>query len=84
MYINVLKDIARSCDCDPSAGPIICPDIGYLVSDDPVAIDKASLDLVNKVEENIFERINRVDPLKQILHAKKIGLDSDKYELIKI
>ncbi|MCK4416493.1 MAG: DUF362 domain-containing protein, partial [Thermoplasmatales archaeon] len=45
IYLNELKRISKSCDCDPFADPIICPDIGYLVSDDPVAIDKASLDL---------------------------------------
>ena len=28
IYLNELKRIARSCDCDPFAGPIICPDIG--------------------------------------------------------
>jgi hypothetical protein len=84
LYINVLKDIARSCDCDPSAGPIICPDIGYLISNDPVAIDKASLDLVNKVKKNVFERINGVDPTRQILYAKKFGLGSDRYKLIEI
>ena len=84
IYVNVLKDIARSCDCDPSAGPIICPDIGYLVSDDPVAIDKVSLDLVDEMEKNIFEKVNKVNPIMQIKHAEKIGLGSDKYKLIKI
>jgi len=84
IYVNVLKDIARSCDCDPSAGPIICPDIGYLVSDDPVAIDKASLDLVDEMEKNIFEKVNKVNPIMQIKHAEKIGLGSNKYKLIKI
>jgi uncharacterized protein len=51
LYLNELKRIAKGCDCDPNAGPIICPDIGYLVSDDPVAIDKASLDFINKVKK---------------------------------
>jgi len=56
IYLNEIKRIARSCDCDPFAGPVICPDIGYLVSDDPVAIDKASLDLVNDVKKDVFEK----------------------------
>jgi uncharacterized Fe-S center protein len=84
IYLNELKRIARSCDCDPLAGPIICPDIGYLVSDDPVAIDKASIDLIHNVKENIFEKKNKVNPLKQIQYGEEIGLGSSSYQLIQL
>jgi len=84
IYLNELKRIARSCDCDPLAGPIICPDIGYLVSDDPVAIDKASIDLIYNVKENIFEKENKVNPLKQIQYGEEIGLGSPSYQLIEL
>jgi len=84
IYLNEVKRISRSCDCDPSAGPIICPDIGYLVSDDPVAIDKASLDLINDVKKDIFEKENNVRPLKQIKYGEEIGLGSSSYQLIEI
>ena len=84
IYLNEIKRIARSCDCDPSAGPIICPDIGYLVSDDPVAIDKASLDLVNDVKKDVFEKENNISPLKQIKYGEEIGLGSPSYQLIEI
>jgi uncharacterized Fe-S center protein len=84
LYLNELKRIAKGCDCDPNAGPIICPDVGYLVSDDPVAIDKASLDLINDVKENVFLKINKVDPLKQIKYGEEIGLGSSSYQLIMV
>jgi uncharacterized protein len=84
VYLNELKRIVKGCDCDPNAGPIICPDIGYLVSDDPVAIDKASLDLINKVKGNVFEEINKIDPMKQIRYGEEIGLGSSSYELIEL
>ena len=84
LYFNELKRIAKSCDCDPTRNKIICPDIGYLVSDDIVAIDKASLDLINNVKENIFEKENKVSPLKQIKYAEEIGLGSSSYQLIEI
>ncbi len=84
LYLNELKRIAKGCDCDPNAGPIICPDIGYLVGDDPVAIDKASLDLINKVKENVFEKVNKVNPLKQIKYGEQIGLGSASYQLIEL
>jgi len=84
LYMNELKRIAKGCDCDPNAGPIICPDIGYLVSDDPVAIDKASLDRINNVKENVFEKVNKVNPLKQIKYGEQIGLGSTSYQLIEL
>jgi hypothetical protein len=84
IYLNEVKRIARSCDCDPFADPIICPDIGYLVSDDPVAIDKASIDLIYNVKENVFEKENKVNPLKQIQYGEEIGLGSSSYQLIEL
>ncbi|MFH1101162.1 MAG: DUF362 domain-containing protein [Methanobacteriota archaeon] len=84
LYLNELKRIARGCDCDPFAGPIICPDIGYLLSDDPVAIDKASLDRINQVKEHVFEKENKVDPFKQIKYGEDIGLGSSSYQLIEL
>jgi uncharacterized Fe-S center protein len=84
IYLNELKRIVGSCDCDPSAGPIICPDIGYLVSDDPVAIDKASLDLINDIKPNLFEKKNKISPYKQIKFGEEIGLGSSSYQLIEL
>jgi uncharacterized Fe-S center protein len=84
IYLNELKRIAKSCDCDPSADPIICPDIGYLVSDDPVAIDKASLDLIDDIKGNIFEKENKISPYKQIKFGEEIGLGSSSYQLIEL
>jgi len=84
IYLNEVKRIAKSCDCDPFADPIICPDIGYLVSDDPVAIDKASLDLINDIKKDVFEIENNISPLKQIKYGEEIGLGSSSYRLIEI
>jgi len=84
IYLNELKRIAKSCDCDPTYNPIICPDIGYLVSDDIVAIDKASLDLINDLKGNIFEKKNKVDPYKQIDFGEEIDLGSSSYQLIEL
>ena len=84
IYLNDVNRIAKSCDCDPLAGPIICPDIGFLLSDDPVAIDKASLDLVNKVKPDVFKKHNKVDPERQIKYGEEIGLGSTSYQLVEI
>lgn len=81
IYINELRRISRSCDCDPSAGPIICPDIGFLVSDDPAAVDKASLDLIYELKPDVFRKVNHVDPIKQIIFGEEIELGSSSYKL---
>ena len=46
-YINFLMNITPDCDCASWSDAPIVPDIGILAGTDPVAMDKASLDLVN-------------------------------------
>ncbi len=73
LYINTLVNITRSCDCDSHPGPIICPDIGYLASNE-LAIDRASLELIDEVKPKVFEEMNGIDPSKQVRYAQEIGL----------
>ncbi|MBN2603106.1 MAG: DUF362 domain-containing protein [Candidatus Thermoplasmatota archaeon] len=84
VYLNEAKRISKSCDCDPFSDPIICPDVGYLLSDDPVAIDKASIDLINNVKPDVFKKVNKVDPEKQIRYGEEIGLGVSEYSLIEL
>lgn len=46
-YFNLVLDISPVCDCNNHTPRYIAPDIGILASDDPVAIDQASIDLIN-------------------------------------
>jgi len=84
IYINFLLDITKNCDCDSNALPIICEDIGVLVSDDPVAIDTASIDLIEKHMGKSFKDIRDVDAMEHIRFAEKIGMGSTKYELVEL
>jgi uncharacterized Fe-S center protein len=86
LFINVLFDITKGCDCfstkNADAGRIICPNIGILVSDDIVAVEKASLDLVIKaVGKNIFNVISNVKSEEQINAAESFNLGSKNYTL---
>jgi len=45
-FFNFVIDVSPDCDCMPWSDQIIVPDQGILASTDPVAIDKAALDLV--------------------------------------
>ena len=50
LYLNFVCDVTVACDCTPwSTNPLI-PDIGILASRDVVAVEKASLDLINETQ----------------------------------
>jgi hypothetical protein len=98
-YFNFLIDIVPDCDCIPWSDASIVPDIGILASDDPVAIDKASYDLVNRERgfRNSFLKKNfeqgrdkfkgiweKVDATIQFRYGEKIGLGNEEYELIEV
>lgn len=82
LYVNVMEKITKLCDCCDKS-EIICDDIGILVSGDIVAIEKASVDMVNeKADKNLFEEANYIDPMEQIDAANKFGLGNKEYEII--
>ncbi len=81
IYINVLENITKNCDCDGEKQEPIMEDIGILVSYDPVAIDKASLDLANKNSNNEFDNINDVNKNVQVDYAFEKGLGNKNYEI---
>lgn len=84
LYVNYILEVSPNCDCYGHNDPPVVPDIGILVSDDPVAIDQASIDLVNqKAGKDIFREIYPdVDGTVQLNYAEKIGLGQRRYELI--
>jgi len=87
-YINVLKNISIDCDCNGSGAAPKCEDIGILGSTDIIAIDQASLDLVDKLpgEQNhdLLERIETRSGRHQIEYMKTLGMGNSEYDLIQI
>ncbi|MDH7599977.1 MAG: DUF362 domain-containing protein [Sedimentisphaerales bacterium] len=85
---NFVISVTKDCDCfDTPDMPRIVQDIGILASDDPVAIDKAALDLIqDKTGEKIGKLIlnQSLDPMIQLEHAARIGLGELEYELVTI
>ncbi|MCL1937779.1 MAG: DUF362 domain-containing protein [Candidatus Azobacteroides sp.] len=51
-HINFIMDISPNCDCWGCNDAAIVPNIGMAASFDPVALDKASVDLVTKAGAN--------------------------------
>lgn len=85
-FINFVMKVTKECDCLAKDDPRVVPDIGILVSLDPLSIDKASLDLVNKqAGKDIFREIHPSrDYFKQFRHAAKCGLGNLEYELLEV
>jgi len=81
IFVNVLVDISKRCDCATHAGPIIAPDIGTLISNDPVAIDAASIDLIEKAIGKRLEKVQDADPRLHVKYAEELGMGNMDYEL---
>ncbi|MGI6226927.1 MAG: DUF362 domain-containing protein, partial [Peptococcales bacterium] len=83
-FINFLTHISKECDCVGKAQEKIIQDIGILASYDPVALDQASIDLLNeKAGEDLLSQLwPENDYNIQINHGEKIGLGFKEYELI--
>jgi len=99
LYLNFLTQISPACDCYGYSDTPIVRDIGILASEDPVAIDQASIDLVNNEEGNRSSKLTKnwergedkfrdlypeVDWSIQLSYGEEIGLGTREYELIKI
>lgn len=91
VYINVMNNLSVDCDCDGHPSAPQMKDIGILASLDPVALDKACLDLVFNHESTtgdnsapLVERINSRHGSHTVDYAAEIGLGSLAYDLIDI
>ncbi len=86
LFINLLNHITEQCDCFGDTGEPLLGDIGITISTDPVALDQASIDLVNKMAgEDLFSRVwSNLDYRDQLVEAEKLGLGSRTYNLTEI
>ncbi|MDD5044665.1 MAG: DUF362 domain-containing protein [Candidatus Omnitrophica bacterium] len=84
VFINFAMKITKECDCLAKDDPLICEDIGIFTSSDPVSLDKACVDIINKVNgKDIFRQAHpERDWSIQLAHAAKLGIGSLDYELI--
>lgn len=86
LYISVANNLSVDCDCvakpeDPKMG-----DIGILASLDPVALDKACVDMVRASEDHgkihLIERIDSRNGMHTLDYAEQLGMGSQDYELV--
>lgn len=88
VFINVMKNMSVDCDCCSVAEDPCMADIGILASLDPIAIDRACLDLVYASDDpgrdHLLERIESRNGAHTIDAAAELGFGSKEYELVKL
>jgi uncharacterized Fe-S center protein len=86
VYVNVMKNMSVDCDCCAVAEDPCIADIGILISDDPIAIDQACVDLVYASEDpgkaHLIKRIESRNGILTVEAAAELGFGSREYELI--
>ncbi len=97
-HISLVIDVSPYCDCHAENDAAIVPDVGFFASFDPVALDVACADAVNKQpvignsvlgdHHHIHEgdHFHKVSPntnwMSCVDHAEKLGLGTKEYELV--
>ncbi len=99
LYINFIVEVQPECDCMPMADTPVVQDQGVLVSDDIVAIEQATLDILRKApllpeskgyesdvgeEEEPLAAINEKHPQWHIDYARELGLGQKNYQIVEI
>jgi uncharacterized Fe-S center protein len=86
LYINVMNYLSIDCDCNGRPADPDMHDIGILASLDPVALDKACVDLAYAAPDgrSLIERIEFRNGALTITHTARIGLGSLTYELVRL
>ena len=97
IYVNFIMEVQPECDCMPVADTPVVQDQGILISDDLVAVDRASLDMVNRAKPlpqsraedyglkeagEVLSKVNKRDTNITIEQSEKYGLGSSNYELV--
>lgn len=86
LYINVANNLSVDCDCNGNPEPARMGDIGILASLDPVALDRACVDMVEASPEHgkvhLIERIDSRHGRHILEHAEKLGIGTQNYKLV--
>jgi len=94
IFINFIQDVVPLCDCAAASGRPVVQDVGIALSLDPVAVDKASLDLIDKAPvipgttsstpPDLLGKMHNTSSLVQMKTAEKLRLGSMDYELVRV
>ncbi len=87
-YINLMNNLSVDCDCDKNPAPPELEDIGILASFDPVALDRACVDLIYAADKTksaaLRQRIESRHGAHTLDYAERLGLGSQTYVLTSV
>jgi len=96
LFLNFVLNVTPDCDCFPCSDVPIVPDVGALASTDPVAIDQASVELINgmpgimgtELKSGFAKGDDKLKGMRpsipwepQLEHAERMGLGTRKYQI---
>ncbi len=85
-FFNYVLNVARDCDCLPSRkGDVFLPALGILASQDAVAIEFATLRLIEeRLGAGLRQHAYDIDYLPQLTYAEELGAGSSRYSLVTV
>ncbi|MGE4584382.1 MAG: DUF362 domain-containing protein [Sphaerochaeta sp.] len=98
-HISIVIEVSPNCDCHSENDAAIVPDVGFFASFDPVALDQACVDAVNKMpiipsaklgdaacthHDHLMDSHPTTDWRVGLQHAEKLGLGTTNYKLIEV
>ncbi len=86
VFITVMANISKGCDCAKSHQKPFMGDVGILASHDMLAIENAAHDLVNRAagHEDVWLDKNSITGRRQLAHGAAIGMGSTAYKLVEL
>lgn len=87
-FVNMMCNLSVDCDCCAVAEDPCMKDIGILSSLDPVALDRACMDLIYKSDDpgrdHFLQRVESLHGTHTIDAAAKLGYGTTEYDLISV
>ena len=88
LFINVANNLSVDCDCDGDPAAPKMADLGILASLDPVALDRACVDMVVNSDDpgkaDLIERMESRHATHLLDYAEQLGLGSQKYKIVEL
>lgn len=88
LFINVANRLSVDCDCDGNPHDPEMADIGILASLDPVALDRACIDMVHSSPDpgkvHLIERIDSRHGTHILDYAEQLGLGTQRYRIVEL
>lgn len=89
VYINVANNLSVDCDCNGNPAEPKMADLGIFASKDPVALDRACVDMVFNAGEDsgnadLIERIDSRHGTHILPSAEQLGVGTQRYRLVRL